>query len=471
MIRIKKLPLVAGIAAALVLGVVVTGVANRLQHRSRQGVVYYCPMHPTYTADRPGDCPICNMTLVKRDEPSSSSPAGPARPLSAKDICYMHNCPMMKPGQTCPMMVMAKAGEPVTCPICGTHVAEAATIPSGADPEARRILYWTDPMLPGFKSDAPGKSPMGMDLIPVYQERGASGAEQPPSAPEGYAPILVTPHKRQFIGVTTAPVERRTISRMIRTVGQIANDPELYQAQQEYLQAAKALEQAKTGTNPEVVERAARLVDSSRVRLRRLGLSDELIDEVATWQGPDQSLILADPSGRVWVYAPIYEYELPYVKAGQTISVEVAAIPGKTLEGVIKAVDPVLDPATRSARIRAILTDPEQTLRPEMFVNVTIAVAARDALTVPQEAVFNTGTKRIVFVDKGRGIFEPRDVAVGGTAGEYYEVTSGLAEGELVVTSGNFLIDSESRLKAALEGMADSTGSGQAGGGHQHGGQ
>ena len=463
MVRIKKIPLIAGIAAALVLGVVVVGVTNRLRHSSHQGVVYYCPMHPTYTAERPGDCPICNMKLVKREEQPSSEQAGPSKPQSVKDICYMHNCPMMKPGQKCPMLVMAKAGEQVTCPICGTHVAEAATTQPGQAAAGKNILYWTDPMIPGYKSDKPGKSPMGMDLIPVYEENGAPGVGQMAPAPEGYAPILVTPQKRQFIGVTTAPVQRQTITRAIRTVGQIANDPELYQAQQEYLQAVRALEQAKTGTMPEVVERAQRLVDSSRVRLRRLGLNNELIDEIATWQGPDQSLILADPSGRVWVYAPVYEYELPFVKVGQTITVEIPAISGKTLQGVIGAVDSVLDPATRSARIRAILTDSEQMLRPEMFVNVSIGVEASDVLTVPEEAVFDTGTKKVVFVDKGQGLFEPREVAVGGKAGDVYEVKSGLAEGELVVTSGNFLIDSESRLKAALEGMT--------GGGHQHGGQ
>ncbi len=451
---------IVGLAIVASIGMirVIPHSAFRIPHQASQKALYYCPMHPTYTADRPGDCPICNMKLVKREpeEVGSRKWEVGSQTKRPRDICYLHNCTKVHEGRPCPMTVVAKTGEHVTCPICGQYVTQ----PGGT---MKKLLYWTDPMIPGFKSDKPGKSPMGMEMIPVYEENGAPGAEQLAVSPEGYAPILVTPQKRQFIGVTTALVQRQTITRTIRTVGQIANDPELYQAQQEYLQAVRALEQAKTGTIPDVVERAQQLVDSSRVRLRRLGLNNELIDEIATWEGPDQSLILADPSGRVWVYAPIYEYELPFVKVGQTITVEVSAIPGKTLQGVIGAVDPVLDPATRSARIRAILTDPEQTLRPEMFVNVSIAVEASDVLTVPEEAVFDTGTKKIVFVDKGQGLFEPREVAVGGKAGEYYEVKSGLAEGELVVTSGNFLIDSESRLKAALQGMT--------GGGHQHGGQ
>ncbi|MBI4597865.1 MAG: efflux RND transporter periplasmic adaptor subunit [Candidatus Omnitrophica bacterium] len=467
----RKQVLIIGLAAALLIGVGAVVARSGRRHGAHQAVVYYCPMHPTYTSNRPGSCPICNMTLVKREaqgsglgaqgQPSLPRAQSP-EPRAAKDICYMHNCPMMKPGQQCPMLVVAKAGEKVVCPICGTHVAEAATGPSVTPAMGeKKTLYWTDPMLPGYKSDKPGKSPMGMDLIPVYEENGAPGAATA-AAPEGYAPILVAPQKRQFIGVTTAPVQRRTINKIIRTVGQIANDPELYQAQQEYLQALKALGQAKTGTMPEVTERAQRLVDSSRLRLRRLGLSHELIDEMASWTGPDQRLLLADPSGQVWLYAPIYEFELPFVQIGQTIVAESASVPGKTWEGIIRSIDPVLDPASRSARVRAILTDSEGALKPEMFVNASIQIAAGEVLAIPEEAVFDTGTKRVVFVDKGEGLFEPRDVTVGIKAEGSYEIKSGVAEGELVVTSGNFLIDSESRLKAALEGMSGS-------GGHQHG--
>jgi len=462
MIRLKKRPLIIGIVAATVaLGVGAVVVSQRSRHAAHERATYYCPMHPTYTSDRPGDCPICNMKLVKKDPERANGPTGQRANL--QDICYMHNCPMMKPGQQCPMLVMAKAGEKVTCPICGTHVAEAAQTQATTSGQGKKILYWTDPMMPGYTSDKPGKSPMGMEMIPVYEENGAPGAATT-AAPEGYAPILVTPQKRQFIGVTTAPAQQRMINKIIRTVGQIANDPELYQAQQEYLQVLRALEQAKTGTMPEVTERAQRLVDSSHLRLRRLGLSNELIDEIAAWERPDQSLLLADPSGRVWLYAPIYEFELPLAKVGQTVTAEAAAIPEKKWEGVIRSIDPVLDPATRSARIRAILTDPEGVLKPEMFVNASIQVAAGEVLAVPEEAVFDTGTKKILFVDKGDGLFEPRDVTVGVKAEGYYEIKTGVDEGELVVTSGNFLIDSESRLKAALEGMGG-------GGGQQHGGQ
>jgi len=272
-----------------------------------QRAVYYCPMHPAYTSNRPGDCPICNMRLVKREEPSSPQP----QPTAAKDICYLHNCPMVHEGKPCPMLVVAKAGERVTCPICGTHVAEAA------EGQQKKILYWTDPMIPGFKADKPGKSPMGMDLVPVYEEEHADHAEG--VAVEGYAPVLLTPQKQQLIGVKTAVAVRQPLTKTIRTVGRIAYDPELYQAQQEYLQAQRTAAEAETSTVPELREQSTRLVESSRMRLRLLGLSDTLIDEMASWSGPDQSLLFADPQQRVWLYATIYEYELPLVTSGQTL--------------------------------------------------------------------------------------------------------------------------------------------------------
>jgi len=452
-----------GASAAVLLAVGAVAVLPRFASRVQQtAATYYCPMHPTYVSDRPGDCPICNMRLVKREAGEAAAVAtsrnghtNDAQTVSPMhSICYLHNCPKLHAGKPCPMTVVAKPGEQVTCPICGTHIAEAATPPS-----ERNILYWTDPMLPGYKADKPGQSPMGMDLVPVYEEE--AGAPMGGDVPPGYAPVMLTPQKQQLIGVRTDPVVRRQMTKTIRSVGRIAYDPELYQAQQEYLQALKAAQRADTGTIPEIRDQSRRLVDSSRMRLRLLGLSDELIDEMADWEGPDRSLLLADPGKQVWLYVTIYEYELPSVRIGQTVRVELAAIPGKALEGTIRSIDPVLNPQTRSARVRATLTDPEGMLRPEMYVNATIQIDAGDVLAVPREAVFSTGTKHLVFVDLGQGLFEPRDVVLGVETEGSVEIRQGLTADERVVTSGNFLIDSESRLKAALEGM------GQAG--HQHG--
>ena len=460
MTRIKNIPLIAGIAGVLLLGAVVVAVTQRSHHMAEARATYYCPMHPGIVKDRPGDCPICYMKLVKWEEAPSSAVPQQQPVQQMKDICYMHNCPMVKPGQPCPMLVMAKAGEKVTCPICGTHVADAAPAqPGGVAAGNKTILYWTDPMIPGYTSDKPGKSPMGMDLIPVYEENGIPAASTA-AAPEGYAPILVTPQKRQFIGVTTAPVQRRSMTNTIRTVGEIAHDPELFQAEQEYLGALKAFKQAQTGTIPEVTERAQRLVESSRLHLRHLGLSEKLIEEVATQTEPDHRLLLGD-TRQLWVYAPIYEYELPLVREGQIATVDAGMLPGRVFTGTVQSIDPILDHMTRTARVRFLVENSDHLLKPAMYVNVSIVVEVGEVLAVPEEAIFVTGTKFIAFVDKGQGLFEPRDVIVGVKADGYYEVKAGVVEGELVVTSGNFLIDSESRLKAALQDMS--------GGGHQHG--
>ncbi len=464
----RKVILIIGITLAA-LGTSAVLSARRAGERTfaSRHAVYYCPMHPSYTSDRPGDCPICNMRLVKReaDAASGATPAVRHEQKTAKDVCYLHQCPMAQQGKPCPMLVVAKEGEAVTCPVCGTHIA-APEAPASSTlrraqgrPEhnrgaaGKRIVYWTDPMLPGYKSDTPGRSPMGMELVPVYEsEESASGAGP---APEGYATVLVTPYKQQLIGVRTAPVARRALTKTIRTVGRVAYDPELYQTEQEYLQSLSGwLEALSIQADPQVVQRAQQLVESSRTRLRLLGLGEEMIQDLSAKSGPDRSLLLADGSGEVWVYASVYEFELPRISVGQTAMLELPAAPGAAFTGTVRAIDSVLDAATRSARVRVRVKDPDGALKPEMFVNVSIAVPLGETLAVPAEAVFNTGTKQIVFVAKGQGMFEPRDVTLGANADGSVEVIAGVVEGEPVVTSGNFLIDSESRLKGALQGMS-----------------
>lgn len=436
------------LAAALAIG---AGLAARQRfsptRQAKAASVYYCPMHPSYTSDHPGNCPICSMSLVAKTTLGQAADAHEHASTQFKTICYLHNCEKVHEGRPCPMTVVAKAGEKVTCPICGTHIAEAEEpIPS------RKILYWTDPMIPGYKSDKPGKSPMGMDLVPVYAEE--SGVSAGADNPEGYAPVLLTPEKQQLIGVRTAPAVRQILRKTIRAVGVVAHDPELYQAQQEFIQAVRSWEQAKSASAPEVADQAKEIVDASRLRLRHLGFTDALIDEMTTWSKPDHRLLLGG-AGEYWVYASIYEYELPLVHAGESAAVDVSAIPGQAFVGSIKSIDPMLDPATRTARVRILVEDPQGLLKPSMYVNVAIAVELGSVIAVPIESVFSTGTQSIVFVDKGQGLFEPHQVTLGAKADQFYEVKEGIAEGEPVVVSGNFLIDSESRLRAAIQGAGE----------------
>ena len=416
---------------------------DRTHADSKAQGIYYCPMHPSFTSDRPGDCSICGMRLVKKE-------SGPSA-----EVCVLHECSMMHSGQNCPMLVVAKPGEKVECPMC----KEEILAPKDGAP-AKKILYWTDPMLPGYKSDKPGKSPMGMDLVPVYGE-GQERTEGSSAAPKGYAAVLLSTQKQQLIGVRTVPAQKRFLAKTIRTWGRIAYDPELYQAEAEYLQAQRAFKEASGQPGSRMVEQASRLADAAALRLKLLGVGDEMIQEIRKSDQPDQSLLLADPQGRVWVYAFVYEFELPLIKTGQKLLVEIPSLSGKVFEGAIQSIDPVLDPATRSARVRAVLVDTDHFLKPEMYVNVSVQVPVGEVLSVPHEAVFDTGLQKIAFVEMAQGLFEPRQVIVGALADGYYELKEGIAEGEKVVTNGNFLIDSESRLQSVLRAGASTE--------HRHG--
>ncbi len=429
----------------MITGVILTikgGNLPRSQNK-KEKAVYYCPMHPTYISDKPGDCPICYMKLVKKED-SNPVPAKEQMVQRMKDICIMHNCPKKHEGKICPMLMVTEEGEKVTCPICGMHVVgETAAL------KEKRILYWTDPMISGYKSEKPGKSPMGMDLIPVYEEEGVTQSQG--STPEGYASVVLSTQKQQLIGIKTAKIEKKRLNKTIRTVGTIAHDPELYQAQSEYIQAIKAYQQAQASSIPEIVDQSKRLLESTRIRLKHLGLSDDLIEEIATWKEPEHSLLFAHPGDPVWMYAQIYEFELPLIKVGQEVDAGIPSLPGEVFKGKIRAIDRMVEPTTRTTRIRVLIEDLKGHLKPDMYVNVTLNIDLGETLTVPVEAVFNTGTRQIVFLDEGQGIFTPRDVVLGTKTENDYEVKEGLKEQESVVVSGNFLIDSESRLKSAIE--------------------
>ncbi|MBI4711590.1 MAG: efflux RND transporter periplasmic adaptor subunit [Candidatus Omnitrophica bacterium] len=384
--------------------------------------VYYCPMHPNYTSDRPGTCPICNMSLVKREtskpEAASSMPGMAMPDQAAPKVFTVAQLVAMKPGEIC-LLHKCKMGQ---CLVAMT-------------PELARL----------------GKCPhCGEDLGVIIKE----------AFPEGYTQVQLGAEKQPVIGVKTAPVQKLALTKTIRASGRIAYDPELYQAEEEYLQAAQALKKVETA-DPEIREQAEKLVDSAKIKLRLLGLSNAIVQEIEKAGKQDRSLLYSDAGGKVWLYASIYEYEMPFVREGDSVEIDVPAISDKKFQGIVRSLDSVVDPVTRSIRVRAQLENPDGVLKPGMFVNATLRSSLGEQVAVPEEAVFATGEKNIVFVVKENNVFEPREVALGAKADHFYQIKSGLQEGEQVVTSGNFLIDSESRLKAALQGAA--------GGEHSHG--
>jgi multidrug efflux pump subunit AcrA (membrane-fusion protein) len=383
--------------------------------------------------------------------------------------------------------------------------AASGPCPGGAEP-----LYWKAPMDPTYVRKEPGKSPMGMDLVPVCPGEGGAQANE--------KEVRVSPVVVQDIGVKTAPVQRRTLSRKIRTLGRVAYDerlvshvhtkvqgwveklnidyegqmvqkgegllevysPALVSTQEELLLAARYREQTDESTFGDVSEGGRALFDATRRRLELFDIPDRDIEAllrtgkvrktltlyapssgVVTHMmvregmevGPNDNLYTIADLSHVWIYADVYEYELPWVEKGQLGIAELSYLPGRTFEARVSYVYPFLDPKTRTARVRLELDNPDLLFKPDMYANVTIEAATRpNALVVPEDAVIRSGTRSLVIVALGEGRFEPRSVELGLDSGDgWIEITRGLQLGETVVTSGQFLIDSESKLQEAVE--------------------
>lgn len=399
----------------------------------------------------------------------------------------------------------------------GPATAQANEVPKAGmvDPKTgKKIKYWAAPMDPTYIRNEPGKSPMGMDLVPVYEEE--DGEKEPTST------IRIDPVTRQNMGVRLGRVEKKRLSKSIRTFGTITYDetglysvntkfngwietlhvdflgervgkgqplfdiysPDLLTAQQEYLiavqqrkgQGASGGRNARKGTN--------RLLEASRTRLAYWDFTDEQIARLETIGEIQKTITIFSPTSgvvikknalkghyvkagehqyeiadlsTVWVDVDIYEYELPWVHKGMPAEMELAYIPGKRYEGEVLFIYPFLDPKTRTARLRLSFSNPDNKLKPGMYANIYLQnTLPGKRLVVPQEAVIDSGVRKRVFVSRGKGTFESRDVTIGVEGNDYeFEVIDGLAEGEAIVLSGQFMLDSESRLKEAIAKMLE----------------
>jgi len=313
--------------------------------------------------------------------------------------------------------------------------------------ETPKDLYYC-PMHPNITSDKPGDcSICGMSLVKRIVEEPVGGQMQTSAEPM----IYISPQRQQLIGVKKEKVQNRKLVGQILTVGRVAYDPALYTAQQEYLQAMKGSH--STGY---IEEQSSDLLKSMKQKLLAMGMSGEEIEELAKQGKPEQNLYLPGPEDKnVWVYVTVYEYETMLVKTGTPIEVQSMAYPGEIFEGKVVSVTPIIESATRTLKVRALVDNPENKLKLEMFVNVAIRYDLGEKLAVSEEAVMHAGTRDIVFVIRPDEHFESRLVKLGAKARGYYEVLEGLKENEEVVTSGNFLVDSETKLNAVLSQAAE----------------
>ena len=380
----------------------------------------------------------------------------------------------------------------------GAH-ENADSVTAQNEEQERKIKYWVAPMDPNYISDKPGKSPMGMDLVPVYED-GTGDNE---------SVIVIDPTVVQNMGILTTPVEIRSLGKEIRTLGLVDYDetrfthihtkvkgwieslyidytgqkvykgqplldiysPELVSTQEEYLTALANKKSNNTG--------AAALLRSTRERLSNWDVTPEQIEElertgkvnkVMTIYSPFNGIVVEKMATegmnvtegmnlyaiadlmKVWVYADIYEYVLPWLEDGLEAEMTLSYIPGKVFKGSVAYVYPFLDSKTRTIKVRLEFDNYDEKLKPGMYANILIKTAKREkTVVVPRESVIHSGEREIVFVKVGKGKYEPREITLGAQGeGGYYEVISGLKGGEQVVTSGQFMLDSESSLREAV---------------------
>jgi len=380
----------------------------------------------------------------------------PSKEKTLEEVCVAHKCTM----KNCPMSIKAhlKPGERLICPVCGEVIAttsgKVVEIPneklsqgpaSAGGKKERKLLYYRNPMNPQATSPVPMKDSMGMDYVPVYEEEASTATYGGPT-------VTISPERQQMIGVTTEPVQIRDLIKIVRVSGKIAYDPELAVTQEEFVQALNAQDNVKDSPLQDVIDRAKSLTEAARNKLRLLGMSDDQIVALEKSRKAETNLYLPGKGENVWAYINVYEYEIGFIKVGDSVDIEAVAYPGEKFIGKVVSVSPVLDPNTRTNQVRVEVPNPDTKLKPEMFVNALIKESLGSRLAVPEVAVLDTGLRKIVYLSEENNVLESREVTLGQKAENYYEVINGLKEGDVVVTSGNFLVDSESKLKSPSQG-------------------
>mgnify|MGYP001791339174 FL=1 len=379
------------------------------------------------------------------------------------------------------------------------------------DASGRRVTTWIDPMYSQgpphiYKSNHPGRAPdCGMRLVPVYADATTTAAT---STVAGDTNVSVPVQRQQVIGVKLATAELRDLSRSIRTTGRVAVDERrTAQVRTKFEGFAETLYVNFTGqpvrrgdpllavyspdllaTQNELIlaernhsDLGRTLAGAARTRLRLFDMSAADIDRVTRTSKPMRDVIVRSPvSGvvmtknvvagarvmpsdtlyeiadlsHVWLLADVYEAEVPSVHVGTPAQVVAG---GQTLTGRVTFIGPIVAAQTRTANVRIELDNAAGLLKPDMYADVILQQPQGASVAVPDSAVMNTGTRSIVFIARGDGTFEPRQVTIGAKSDGFYAIRSGVQAGEHVVVDANFLLDSESRLKSALSQMKPET--------------
>ena len=396
--------------------------------------LYRCPMHPTYTSDRPGDCPICGMRLV---------------PVEDKE-------------------------QPQRKPTAG-NVAQAGPMVEG---QAAIYLSPEKQQLIGLRTEAVQRMPLTKVIRTVGQVTAdETRISRVYTKVDGWVDKLYV----NFTGI-----EVRQGQPLLSIYS-----PELVATQEEYLLALRAQSRLRDSSFAEISQGGDSLLAATRRRLELWDVPDSEIRRIERAGHPIKTITLYAPASgyvmaknvlegqkvspstelmvvadlsEVWVQAEFYEQDAGLVQVGDRAQLTVNAYPDRQWTGVIDYIYPAVDPQTRTLRARLRFRNPGMLLKPGMYANATIEKPLGYVLTVPEQAVLDSGTRQIAFLDRGDGHFEPREVTVGQRTDGRREILSGLKQGDMIVTSGNFLIDSESRLKSALRAMEGPEGKAPGGG-------
>ena len=453
-----------------------------LEHSKRHAdPTYVCPMHSQIIKGEEGSCPICGMNLVLK-EPIIEEPVVKEK---EEKILYW----------VAPMDANYRRDKP------GKSLMGMDLVPvydnSEDDEKEKKILYWVAPMDSNYRRDEPGKSLMGMDLVPVYDTADDDMGN-------GLPRITINASTAQNMGVRIEKAKIMELSRTIKTIGSVTyNEDKLHHV---HARANGWVEKVYTNSLGAPVEKGKALLEfyspdilaaqkdlvisnragsslgkASRTRLRDLNVPKSVIDRVSkTGKSQNHIPIIANHSGvvikigikngmyitpgteiytiadlsSVWIIVDVFEHQLTWVKVGNKAEIQVQGVPGKTWEGNVDYIYPELNPKTRTLKVRLTIDTPKQLLKPNMFADVTLFTSHKTVLTVPSESIiFYENSPRLVKV-VAKNKYQPIEIKIGMKSNGQVEILEGIEDGDEILVSGQFMIDSESNLQASFRRMS-----------------
>lgn len=464
---------------------------------------YVCPMHPHIIKDHEGTCPICGMDLVKKEQKQTATTHDNHKHAAPTYVCPMH-----------PHIVKNHEG---TCPICGMDLVKKepkqTSTKQGTKQRTKqngekKLLYWVAPMDANYRRDKPGKSPMGMDLVPVYDEGNSTDDNE-----EGLPVISIKANTAQNMGIRTAIVKQHAFNRTIRTVGSVVYNedsllhihprangwvekayvkaigdhvkkgdvlldlysPDIVAAQKDLIVAKKSgklLAQNGAGSLVAAAKQRLRLLDVPNTvieQIQRQGKAKNHVPILTSQEGvvvsmairegmyvtPSTEMYVVADLSTVWVLVDVFEHQYDWFNIGNKAEITVSGIPGKTWKGVVDYIYPELNKKTRTLKVRLKFTNSKQRLKPNMFADVILYSTPKTALTVPSEAIIYDETEPRIIKVTGEHRYQPIPIKIGIKSRGRVEIIQGLKVDDKVVVSGQFMLDSESNLQASFRRLSE----------------